>query len=266
VSRRTYDASAPYRPQWAFPVPKGSRDRTFILGPVSFQVPQTGQITQNLPVQVEDDVDYYIRGILLSPLIGTVLNPGMLCRIRDCYGNPLSFGLVLGMGMWANQANGLGAFGWLIEPEIWCPAGGTLLIDLQAPSSGPAAAFTFTVAPESITFTAAIAGAAGNGATITLVDPGAPSVPLSVAVAGRAVTVTLATDGGSAIITTFAQLQALINNSVAASAVMFATLTGGAPATVVTALATSTLTGGLNGATATVDLSLIGVKRYRDCL
>jgi len=63
-------------------------------------------------------------------------------------------------------------------------------------------------------------GAAGNSITITLVDPATSSTPISVAVVGTAITVTLAVDGASAITSTAAQVRDAINaNSQARSLV-----------------------------------------------
>lgn len=263
-----------WRPQWAYPEVPGTRDEVFIVGPFPLTIPQTGMLTLDLPVQMDDDVNFYIRGIVLDRLIGTTFGQGMLIRIRDCYGNPLCTasnpqlnGLVLGMGSWGNQAPEVNAFGFPVEPEVECSPGGTVLIDIQAPSNGNGAQFAFTVAPETITFVAAIGGAAGNtlGYSITLVDPGAPNVPLSVAVVGNAVTVTLQTDGASAIISTFADVQAISNSTPAVQAVMYALLSGSNPLTVITALATSALAGGVNGTPVTIYGIFIGVKRFQEC-
>jgi len=282
---RCYDRTDRYRPQGFFETPSGYRDEVFILGPFPLPISQTGQLTFNLPVQMEDDVEFIIRAMMLAPQFGTLDSEtpggpaqGMLVRIRDCWGNSLcgsgmsSSGsaiedFVLGMGIWCNQAgNGVNAFGFVMEPELPCPPGGTMLFDFQAPSGGQAAFFTFTIGPESITFEAAVGGAAGNGFTIHLVDPGAPNVPLSVAVVGTAVTVTLATDGGSAITSTFQDVQNIVNLTPAVQAVMFAILTGSTPLAVVTALATTPLAGGVNGAVTTFFGTFIGVKRFRECL
>jgi hypothetical protein len=263
-----YDPTQKFRPQWAYPTPDGFRDETFIVGPFTLPVPGNGALSLDLPVSVDDDVQYYIRAIMLTTLIGTTggQGTGVLARIRDTYGNPLSDGLVLGLGVWANQENGLNGFGWVMEPELQCSEGGVLLFDLQASSNGRAASLVKAGTAEKITFTAAVMGTAGNSFSVELINPGAPNVPLSVAVVGDAVEVTLATNGGSAITSTFAQVQAIVNSTPAAFALMFALLSGSNPNEVITALALTALSGGTNGTPAVYQGTFIGVKRFKECL
>lgn len=288
ASRSTNDPSELYRPQWAYAEPDDARDETFVVGPWSLTIDGTGLLTQSLPVQLDDDVDYYIRAIKLEPKVGTTggQGTGYLVRLRDAFGNPLcSSGrttaappplvqnpdLVLGLGVWANQEAGLNAFAWVMEPEVECPPGGTLLFDFQAQSTGNAAVIALIVAGETIQFTAAVFGTAGNGSgSIELINPAAANVPLSIAVVGTAVRVTLQTNGASAIISTFVEVADIINATPAALAILFAVLLGAAPATVITALATTALgsgsTPGHNGTPITVEGSFYGVKRFRRCL
>jgi hypothetical protein len=285
---RCTDPSDLYRPQWPYAEPDDARDEVFVVGPFSMVIDGTGLLTQSVPVQLDDDVDYYIRSIKLQTQVGTTggQGTGMLVRLRDPYGNPLCAGgsstaapipliqnadLALGLGVWANQEDGLNAWAWVMEPEIACPPGGTLLFDFQAQSTGNSAKISLTVAGEVIQFTAAIFGAAGNGSgSIELINPGAANVPLSIAVVGTAVRVTLQTNGASAIISTFEQVANLVNSTPAALAIMFAVILGPDPATVITALATSAFgTGpipGRNGSPITVEGSFYGVKRFRRCL
>ena len=51
----------------------------------------------------------------------------------------------------------------------------------------------------------------GNDLTIAYIDPGSPDVPLSVAVAGDDIVVSLGTDAGGAIVSTAADVVAAIN-------------------------------------------------------
>lgn len=94
-------------------------------------------------------------------------------------------------------------------------------------------------------FRAKKAGLAGNSITITYVDPPGNNVALSVAVVGNAITVTLATDGVSAITSTAAQVRDAINGSAQAYSLVYAVLASGNDGTgVVTALAVTPLAGG----------------------
>ena len=101
-----------------------------------------------------------------------------------------------------------------------------------------------------LTFTAVAYGAGGNSITVAYVDPGAPSQALAIVVAGNAITANLATNGGSAIISTAAEVKAAVEASGAAAALVTvaidATDTGIADdgSGVVPALASAALSGG----------------------
>ena len=86
----------------------------------------------------------------------------------------------------------------------------------------------------------------GNGITVALTNPGAANAPLSVSVAGSAITVSLATGNNGAVTSTAAQVVAAINGSTAASALVTAYTYRGNAGTGVVAPATATLTDGLN--------------------
>jgi hypothetical protein len=87
------------------------------------------------------------------------------------------------------------------------------------------------------------AGTAGNDITVAYVDPGTPSEALSVAVTGTDIVVNLATDGGSSITSTAAQVIAAVNASPTASALVTATASGTVTG-VVAAVTATNLTGG----------------------
>jgi hypothetical protein len=269
-----YDRSDLYRAQWAIAEPDYAHDELFIVGPFSLSVAANGTLSLNLPTQLDDDVPFYLRAVYfgeLDPGNGFPGN-GVLARLRDCFGNMLggelgtgAAGLIYALGAWGSALDGVNAFGFTVEPEVECSPGGTLLWDFQVSSQGTAASFSKTGVSGSIEFVSAIMGAAGNGATIELLHTVAPNLPLSVAVVGRAVTVTLATNGASAISSTFAQVAAIINNTPAVQAVMFALLFTSNPAEVITALVTTPLAGGSNGGQTNLVATLIGVKRFVRC-
>lgn len=88
-------------------------------------------------------------------------------------------------------------------------------------------------------------GGKGNGITVAYVDPGAASQALSVTVAGSAITVNLATNGGSAITSTAAEVAAAILANFNAQRLVNVTNKSGNDGTgVVTALAATALSGG----------------------
>lgn len=94
-----------------------------------------------------------------------------------------------------------------------------------------------------ITYTAVNQGTGGNAITVVYVVAGNNTV-LSVAVAGSAITVNLATNGGGAATSTAAQVQAAVAASVAASALVTSAVTGTA-ATVQAAHAVANLAGAI---------------------
>lgn len=255
-----------FRPQWAYETPAGSRDEPYIV-PVEFTFLANGRPVFNLPVQLDDDVPFILRGIQF-PELGLELgvHPRGIARIRDSHGNPLSEGLVMGLGAWGDSGiQDANAFGFAVEPEVVCEPGGVLIFDFAISSTGNFASFLKVGALEQIRFYAAVFGTGGNVLTIQLINPGAANIPLSVVLVGNAVQVTLQTDGAAVLISTYQQVADIINNTPAIAAVMRAFLTGTNPAEVITAQAVTPLAGGLNGGNVTLLGSLIGAKRFQEC-
>jgi len=90
-------------------------------------------------------------------------------------------------------------------------------------------------------------GTSGNNIGLTLIDPVGNNIPLSVAVVGGTeITVTLETDGSSAVVTTARQLADAINQTSASYQLAYAVIpaTGATGSGVVTALASTPLAGG----------------------
>lgn len=272
------DPAALYKPQWAYKTPEGYRDDFYVI-PFSFLVPADGLLHLGFPVQLDDDVPYLVRGIIF-PMIGTaqpnyntippMAFPGLV-RMWDSHGNPLTEGLVLALGVWgqsgfadAKTPTGINAFGFPIEPEVECSPGGAVIFDFQLNTNAVPA--TLTDGSSSILFASVVYGTGGNATTIHLVNPGAANVPLSVAVVGSAVTVTLATNGASALTSTWSDVAAAINGNAAAAALMSAVVLQNG-STVAAAIGTTNLAGGAaaNPTPITVTGSLIGVKRFKDC-
>lgn len=100
-----------------------------------------------------------------------------------------------------------------------------------------------------VVLTAATAGELGNEISVRLVNPGTASAALSVAVTGKAITVSLATNSSSQVSTTGAQLITALGASAAAAALVAASAVAGSTgAGAVTAQATTFLSGGLDEA------------------
>lgn len=124
--------------------------------------------------------------------------------------------------------------------------------DGTTPSTTAVPKATYTTATgvsnADLKYTAVANGTAGNSVTVAYVDPGAANQSLSVSVSGTAITVNLATNGGSAITSTGSLILAAIQASAAASALVTVAL---APANtgagVVIAIAATALSGATAG-------------------
>jgi hypothetical protein len=105
---------------------------------------------------------------------------------------------------------------------------------------------TLTGSNNDITLRARRGGVLGNSLTLTLIDPPGNNVPLSVVVLnGIDITVTLETDGSSAIVTTGRELADAINQTAASYQLVYAVMAAGNDGSgVVTALAETPLAGG----------------------
>lgn len=263
-----------FKPQWAWETPEGFKDETFLM-PISFTLPGDGSLVRDLPWQLDDDVQWFLRGIFF-PQVGPGYNnavPGVaLCRIRDTHGNYLSKGLVLGFGMWGsagidsiNPEQSVYGWGFPINSELACDPG-TLTFDFQVSTNAGIATAAVSGMAEVLNVYAGIYGTGGNSFTIQLIDPGAPSVPLSVAVVGGVnVQVTLATDGASAITSTFQDVADIINDTPALVGIMSAVLEGVNPAEVIAAAGPTMLADGTDSTPITLQGTLMGIKRRRAC-
>lgn len=100
--------------------------------------------------------------------------------------------------------------------------GSLLFANAGAPTTAVAA--TANINPtgddNGLTFTARAYGTPGNSISVRYIDPGAASQSLSVSVAGPAITVSLATNGGSSITSTAAQVKAAIEANADATALV----------------------------------------------
>ena len=116
---------------------------------------------------------------------------------------------------------------------------------------GTAAALTlaFVTANTGVTYTAVTAGTAGNQIRVRYVDPEAASAALAVSVAGKDITVTLATDLDGKLTSTASDVVTAINADANASALVTAALaTGSSGAGKLRAEGFNALTGGTDDA------------------
>lgn len=105
---------------------------------------------------------------------------------------------------------------------------------------------TGTVATNNaLVLTAVLLGAAGNGITVTYKDPRSNSAPLSIAVSGKDIVVSLATSAAGALTSTAAQILAAINANADANDLVLATNAGASTgAGTVAAMSRAALAGG----------------------
>lgn len=117
-----------------------------------------------------------------------------------------------------------------------------------------------------ITLTHEPGGTVGNSVSLELDDPGGASQPLSVEVSGYDIVVSLATNGASAITTTALELLEALNaaEAVLALGVTCALKTGNDGSGVVTALAHTHLSGGLDPEDYTDGTTKAAIAIYKD--
>lgn len=153
-------------------------------------------------------------------------------------------GLVLGTRDMATTAPADGnAVVWNDDMVVWEPSAGLTYTDRQLVVSGDtdkatplligragdfhAEATTQTGVPDGdLVFTAVAVGATGNDITVSYSALGA-SQPLTIDVTGSAITVNMATDGGSVVTSTASDVLAALNADVNASALITTTLAPG---------------------------------------
>lgn len=121
----------------------------------------------------------------------------------------------------------------------------TDLTDIEVGMYASAPGTFATKVIQDLTYTALTEGTYGNGITLTYVNPGLPSRPLSVTVVGTAITVSLATNGASALTSTATLIKGAIDGSDASNLVDV--VISGTGSTVQAAQAVTALTGGAAG-------------------
>lgn len=289
-----------FKPQWAYKTPRGRRPEPFLVN-FSFTLDGSGNFVRGLPWSLDDDVPFVIHAILF-PVVGTSSFPGALpgfVRIWDTHGNPLSgralvesngpelFDLALAAGVYGqsgfvetNQfgSSGINAFGFPVEPAVPCAAGGIITFDFQINTNATAGNFVLVGIADAIEFQSQIIGTISNTFTIQTIDPGAPNVPLSVAlVGGLHVQVTLKTNGASALVSTFADVMNAVNAAAAAgllpapspnssTPIMLVNNIGGDLTEIVAASGPNPLSNGAADPTPQVITgTLVGEKLFEDC-
>lgn len=124
-----------WRPQFAYPTPKGCRDEDFVYQFDASNTPMLaslapGQDLPFIPLVLQQDASFYWRGwkISIRRTDGTIFSPDLSIKLRDPYQNDLSDGLVPAVeyGFVQNPSQPFSQPPVLIDPEIFCPAGGTV--------------------------------------------------------------------------------------------------------------------------------------------
>ena len=124
-----------YRPQYAYPEPpEGWAEEDFVYYFDSTNTPALAQISVNeplskIPLPLQADAPFKLRGIQISGNVGN-----LLMRLWDAHGNALAQPLVEADRAYGGSEQGpqpIGRLPVVFEPEIPCPAGGFLEIDLE---------------------------------------------------------------------------------------------------------------------------------------
>lgn len=139
-----------WRPQFAYPTPKGCRDEDFVYQFDGSNTPMlvsisAGQNVPYIPLVLQQDASFYWRGWKVetrSSLTEEDLAiPDLSIKLRDPSQNDLSDGLVpvVEYGYVQNPAQRFTQPPVLIDPEIFCPAGGIVTAFLLGGSTLTAA-------------------------------------------------------------------------------------------------------------------------------
>lgn len=134
--------------------------------------------------------------------------------------------------------------------RVTVAAGGVNSVGQLSPVNAVASTLTTALAGANndMVFTAKTKGATGDNITIEYVDPAGANKALSVTVTGKAIAVSLATDGANAITSTAAQVKTAIDAKAEAAALVSVANAGAdTGAGVVTALAATPLASGVDG-------------------
>ena len=145
---------------------------------------------------------------------------------------------------------------------------GTSTIDFSLATTSTVAAYyetSLTGSDNDILWTAVTAGTDGNDIDIIYVDPSAASQDLTVSVSGTIITVTLATNSGSAITSTASEVLAAVNGDYLAQKLVLGTLADGNDGSgVVTAMSSQDLANGSDGAVITTTAAQIKTALLAD--
>lgn len=125
-----------FRAQYAFPAPPlGWKEEDFVYYfdqtnlPVLATLSAPGDSARGIVLQLQNDAEFRLRGIQIS---GNTQS--MQIRWYDAFGNFLSASVVEADRDYSGTINGalqIGRLPVMVEPEIPCPAGGFLSIDIE---------------------------------------------------------------------------------------------------------------------------------------
>ncbi len=132
------------RPQYYYRTPRGYKDVPFVR-PVNFDqdppiVIPVGGFLNDYIIQMDNGEPQLIRSLfVLGPNQDTLIDLQM--RLRDAFGNELTDGYVplvlFASGAGETPPDGGSGRTKVFEPELYCPAGSTLILDLYNPGPTP---------------------------------------------------------------------------------------------------------------------------------
>jgi len=134
-----------YRPQFAYSTLPGCKDEDFVYFFDGSNTPFLNQSVSALsipyiPLILDQDAPFNGRGIKIDMRTPGAVPPNVNVKLRDCYQNDLSDGLVpatqYGFPQNPVTFNGQNYTGAPVplEPEIYCPRGGVILFFFEAPT------------------------------------------------------------------------------------------------------------------------------------
>lgn len=130
-----------YRPQFPYPVDRGFYDcdfehyfdstNTVLLNNSALAA---SGIIQNVPLQLQADAPFYLRGIQVKGVNGA--DPVVSVQFKDPFENYLSDDFVPLDLAYAPNGTAPYFLNIVVEPEIRCPAGGVLWVNIRNQTGG----------------------------------------------------------------------------------------------------------------------------------
>lgn len=130
-----------YRPQFPYPVDRGFYDRDFDHYFDATNTPllnnatlAAGGLIQNVPLTLQSDAPFFLRGIQVKGINGA--DPVVSVQFKDPSENYLSDDFVPLDLAYSPNGTALYFLNIVVEPEIRCPGGAVLWVNIQNQTAG----------------------------------------------------------------------------------------------------------------------------------